>query len=108
MTNNTSIGWYLNTSGQGNNPNFGGTFPQNTWMHVAATYDATTSRIYLNGTQVASTPRTGPLPTVNTPLIIGGNANNATPNTAQDLFTVSSLEDFGPGVLEVLAPLVGW
>jgi len=39
---------------------------------VAATYDATTLRLYLNGVQVGSTPRTGALATSTNPLTIGG------------------------------------
>ena len=33
----------------------------NTWTHLAATYDATTIRLYVNGTQVATAARTGSL-----------------------------------------------
>jgi hypothetical protein len=42
------------------------------WTHLAATYDGTTLRIYVNGAQVASTPRTGTLATSSNPLNIGG------------------------------------
>jgi len=46
----------------------------NTWVHLAATYDGTTQRLYVNGVQVASRAQTGPIVTSNSPLRIGGNA----------------------------------
>jgi hypothetical protein len=49
--------------------------PLNTWTHVAATYDATTLRLYVNGVLVSSGAIAGNqiLPS-NNPLRIGGNA----------------------------------
>jgi hypothetical protein len=61
---------------------FGGAFqwvsgptanPVNVWTHVALTYDGTTLRLYVNGTQVASTAATGVIETTTSPLWIGGN-----------------------------------
>ncbi|GAA3607846.1 LamG-like jellyroll fold domain-containing protein [Microlunatus ginsengisoli] len=46
----------------------------NTWTHVALTYDGTTMRLYVNGTQVASRAQTGSAPNGTGPLRIGGNA----------------------------------
>ncbi len=40
-----------------------GIMSENTWYHVAATYDGNAMRLFLNGSQVASTPKTGSLTT---------------------------------------------
>jgi hypothetical protein len=47
--------------------------PVNTWTHLAATYDGSFVRLYVNGVQVASAARTGDLATSTLPLFIGGN-----------------------------------
>jgi Concanavalin A-like lectin/glucanases superfamily len=44
----------------------------NTWTHLAATYDGTTLRLYVNGTQVSSVARSGAIATSNGVLSIGG------------------------------------
>jgi chitodextrinase len=81
--------WFFTaSSGGGNQPATGGTFAGNcctvvtavsalaasTWTHVAATYDGAQLRVFINGTQVASTPRTGTYEVNANPLWIGGNA----------------------------------
>src|ERR1044072_4916585 len=47
--------------------------PATTWPQRAVTYDATTIRLYVNGTQVATAPSSGNLETSDDPLRIGGN-----------------------------------
>jgi hypothetical protein len=46
----------------------------NTWTHVAATYDGTTIRLYLNGVQNATRAQTGSLLASTQPLRLGGDA----------------------------------
>jgi PKD repeat protein len=78
--------YYLEgSSTQNSSPALGGTFasaqvygtsalPLNAWSHVAGTYDGTTMRLYLNGTQVASRNQTGAIGSSASPLSIGGNS----------------------------------
>ncbi len=44
----------------------------NTWAHIAATYDGTTLRMYVDGSQVASAARTGVIKTSTNALTLGG------------------------------------
>jgi chitodextrinase len=61
---------------------FGGAFqwvsgpsanPVNAWTHVALTYDGSILRLYVNGTQVATTAAAGAIQSSTNPLWIGGN-----------------------------------
>src|SRR5262249_34265357 len=48
------------------------TLALNTWSHLAATYDGSTLRLYVNGTQVGSLAQTGAMTPSASPLTIGG------------------------------------
>jgi hypothetical protein len=50
---------------------------QNTWVHIAGTYDGTTVRVYVNGAEVTNQPLTGTFAHDRTPVILGGNGNDA-------------------------------
>jgi hypothetical protein len=64
---------YLKTTGGDAGQSAPAVLPLSTWTHVAATYDTTTMRLYVNGTQVATRARTGNITTSTSPLHIGGN-----------------------------------
>ena len=80
--------YYLEgTSDSGGRPAAGGTFGStgatvyaasalatNVWTHLAATYDGAVLRVYVNGIESSSAPRTGTLATSTNPLEIGGDS----------------------------------
>ncbi|WP_035615382.1 LamG-like jellyroll fold domain-containing protein [Haloferula sp. BvORR071] len=52
--------------------------PANTWFHVAATYDRTQMRVYVNGEEVASQAQTAAIPTTTNALNIGTKTTGST------------------------------
>ena len=44
-----------------------------TWQHVAATYDGTAMKIYVNGAEVAETAVSGDIDAVSDPVVMGRN-----------------------------------
>lgn len=48
--------------------------PTKTWTHLAATYDGTTQKLYINGELVGSRPQAGTMAVSNGKLRIGGNS----------------------------------
>ena len=50
------------------------TLATNTWAHLAVTYDGNAVLLYVNGSQVASTPKTGSITTSTNPLTIGSDS----------------------------------
>jgi PKD repeat protein len=50
------------------------TLPLNKWSHIAATYDGTSIRLFVNGVLVNSTAQVGAIAPSTQPLTIGGNA----------------------------------
>jgi large repetitive protein len=51
--------------------------PQQTWVHLAGTYDGSVARLYVNGKEVQSLPATGPFAHETHPVVLSGNANGA-------------------------------
>jgi hypothetical protein len=51
--------------------------PKDTWIHIAGVYDGATARLYVDGAEVASEALTGAFAADTTPVILGGNGNDA-------------------------------
>jgi hypothetical protein len=52
---------------------------QQTWVHIAGTYDGTMVRLYLNGAEVQNVALTGPFAMEDNPVILSGNGNSTGP-----------------------------
>jgi fibronectin type 3 domain-containing protein len=81
---NLAYGMYANTNlnkneaevyvnGASRSVNGTGQLPVGVWSHIAATYDGSMLRLYVNGTQVAQLAQTGSIITSTNPFRIGGN-----------------------------------
>jgi hypothetical protein len=51
--------------------------PTGTWTHLAGVYDGAVARLYVNGAEMATQALTGSFAPDSTPVILGGNANDA-------------------------------
>jgi hypothetical protein len=51
--------------------------PLGAWTHIAGVYDGAVARLYVNGAEVASQALTGSFAADTTPVILGGNGNDA-------------------------------
>jgi glucose/arabinose dehydrogenase len=73
---NAPVVWVVRSTSPGQPLDAAGvaTLPLNTWTHLAATYDGTTLRLFVNGTEVGSRAVTGALVTSTGVLRMGGNS----------------------------------
>jgi hypothetical protein len=51
--------------------------PMGAWTHIAGVYDGAVARLYVNGVEVKNQALTGAFDTDTTPIILGGNGNDA-------------------------------
>jgi hypothetical protein len=73
-TSSTQPGAYINTGSSDRDVQGPSNVPADVWTHLAATYDGTTLRLYVNGTLVRSAAFPGALVVTDGVLRIGGNA----------------------------------
>ncbi len=72
-TNGTFPGGEISVGGTQRSLNATSTLPVGSWSHVATTYDGTTLRIFVNGTQSAQLAVAGSIATSSSAMHIGGN-----------------------------------
>jgi hypothetical protein len=66
------------------------TIPQQTWVHLAGTYDGSQARLYVNGVGVLSAAATGSFAAETDPVVLSGNGNG----------TAKTVSEFVPGQLD--------
>ncbi|MFO0969304.1 MAG: LamG-like jellyroll fold domain-containing protein [Gemmataceae bacterium] len=80
---NGNIRWQIDTNNGGVQDNILDTTGVNIYdgkfHHLAGTYDGSTMRLYVDGTQVASRSAAGPIMTTSTNVLLGAALNNGTP-----------------------------
>jgi hypothetical protein len=65
-------------------------FPEQTWVHLAGTYDGSVARLYVDGAEVVNMPVTGPFAAETNPVVISGNGNGP----------AQTVSEFVPGRLD--------
>jgi hypothetical protein len=60
------------------------TFPQQTWVHLAGTYDGSVARLYVDGAEVTNMPVSGAFAAETNPVVLSGNGNG-TDQTVSEL-----------------------
>jgi len=53
------------------------TIPQQTWVHLAGTWDGSVARLYVDGTEVDNLPASGSFPADTNPVTVSGNGNGS-------------------------------
>ncbi|HVV50668.1 MAG TPA: LamG domain-containing protein [Polyangia bacterium] len=59
------------------------TVPQQTWVHLAGTYDGAEARLYVDGVQVVSGALSGPFAAETNPVVLAGNGNTASKTVSE-------------------------
>jgi hypothetical protein len=61
------------------------TVPQQTWLHLAGTWDGNQARLYVDGAEVASAPISGPYADETNPVILSGNGNGPSKSVSENV-----------------------
>jgi len=83
--------FFVTTPASGQVVLFGSPVSRGTWVHLAGTYDGSTSRLYVDGEAVKSAPVVGTFAKESNPVILGGNANGDRKDVSE--LVVGSLND---------------
>ena len=84
---NNRYAWIINSATAGTRVLYGSTAPIGQWIHVAGVYDGSTTRLYVNGAQTASSALTGAIRRDTArPVYIGGNQNTTSTGAPQQFF----------------------